>query len=151
MPGNFSKQIMVPWVPIWVIAWLVLNGLIWSVPFLSAEWAGWVRLFLSPVCHQLPEASCQLNGGLLPVCCRCTAMYLGFLTGTVVVWFAVNLPLLSPAWMTGAAILMGLDVGLNALQIKSPDLLLRAVTGGLFGLLTGMVIFQRLKREVRYV
>lgn len=151
MTGNITKHDWLAWVPIWVVSWILLNGLIWLAPFFPHAWVEWIRLGLSPVCHQLPEASCSINGVYLPVCCRCTAMYTGFLSGTILVWIAPNLPLLSPRWMIGAAILMGIDAGLNSLHLKSPDLAGRLLTGGGFGLLTGIVIFQRLKREVPHV
>lgn len=35
----------------------------------------------STVCHQLPERSIQINGIYLPVCARCTGIYLSFMIG----------------------------------------------------------------------
>jgi uncharacterized membrane protein len=37
----------------------------------------------SVVCHQIPERSFHLLGVQLPVCARCTGLYLGGLTGLV--------------------------------------------------------------------
>jgi uncharacterized membrane protein len=67
----------------------------WFVPFVVlAGLTGW--LLLTPpgffgkldavgysVCHQIPEHSFTLFGRHMPLCSRCTGMYLGALTGLV--------------------------------------------------------------------
>ena len=50
-------------------------------PFLHASGLlRYIGLFLSGVCHQLPEHSLQAAGVQLPLCARCTGTYLGALT-----------------------------------------------------------------------
>ena len=44
----------------------------------------------SVVCHQLPERSFFLDGRQLPVCARCTGLYLSGAAG-LVAWWAVKL------------------------------------------------------------
>ncbi len=39
----------------------------------------------SRICHQIPERSWHLFGAQLPVCIRCTAIYAGFLFGTLMI------------------------------------------------------------------
>lgn len=49
-------------------------------PFLhSSGLLRYIGLFLSGVCHQLPEHSLQVAGVQLPLCARCTGTYLGAL------------------------------------------------------------------------
>lgn len=43
----------------------------------------------SVVCHQIPERSFHLAGVQLPVCARCTGLYLGGLAG-VAVWMSLG-------------------------------------------------------------
>ena len=50
-------------------------------PFLHASGLlRYIGLFLSGVCHQLPEHSLQVAGVQLPLCARCSGTYLGALT-----------------------------------------------------------------------
>jgi uncharacterized membrane protein len=42
-----------------------------------------LRLTYAPVCHQMPERSLAAAGLPLPVCTRCTGLYLGGLAGLV--------------------------------------------------------------------
>jgi uncharacterized membrane protein len=49
--------------------------------------AALVYLLGSFVCHQIPERSFHVAGSQLPVCARCTGLYVGGAVG-VVVWLA---------------------------------------------------------------
>jgi uncharacterized membrane protein len=46
--------------------------------------AGVVRIFFSPICHQIPERSFFINGHPLAVCARCTGIYAGFFLGLLI-------------------------------------------------------------------
>ena len=52
----------------------------------------WAFVFAvgSVICHQLPERSFFLDGHQLPVCARCTGLYLSGVAG-LVGWWAVKL------------------------------------------------------------
>jgi uncharacterized membrane protein len=43
--------------------------------------ASWLRLGLSPICHQIGDRCLDLGAGPLPVCARCAGLYTGGLTG----------------------------------------------------------------------
>jgi hypothetical protein len=51
-------------------------------PYLSASAYGFGAL----VCHQRPERSFHLAGAQLPVCARCTGLYLSAAIGILFVW-----------------------------------------------------------------
>ncbi|MBW2172275.1 MAG: DUF2085 domain-containing protein [Deltaproteobacteria bacterium] len=42
-----------------------------------------LEFIASLVCHQVPERTLTIGGGLLPLCARCTGIYSGFLIGVV--------------------------------------------------------------------
>jgi uncharacterized membrane protein len=56
-------------------------------PFLQADGLlRYIGLFLSGVCHQLPEHSIHLAGIQLPLCARCTGTYAGAFLGLANLW-----------------------------------------------------------------
>lgn len=113
--------------------------------------AAWVVWYLfSHLCHQEMERSLTLGGVSLPVCSRCLALYLGGFLGV----------LLSPlcrghwAWISGhrvlllgPVVLMGADVGLDALGVWSNVLWSRAASGGLLGFGLGLYTTLFLERR----
>lgn len=66
---------------------LLWAAAIWTAPWLGARTpvlapvVGTVYLIGSLVCHQLPDRSFHLAGAQLPVCARCTGLYLGAALG----------------------------------------------------------------------
>ena len=99
------------------------------------------------ICHQMPERSFFINGHSLPLCARCTGMYLGLVTGTIFLMIrgrtrAARLPP-KPLIMTliGFIVIMGID-GVNstisvipgAPQLYHTTNLIRIITGTLYGL-----------------
>jgi uncharacterized membrane protein len=63
-----------------------LGSATWCAAILIAPLlnAGWVQTFFSTICHQDPARSWSVAGHPLPVCIRCTSIYLGFLLATCV-------------------------------------------------------------------
>lgn len=113
----------------------------------AAQWFG------SAVCHQLPANSYQFAGVVLPLCARCTGMYLGALftlgfhawrhprgRGLPRPWIIIVLVLFFFAWAGD-----GTNSFLSAIPIAphlyEPSNLLRLVTGALMGVSIGSLFF----------
>ncbi|MBN1993867.1 MAG: DUF2085 domain-containing protein [Anaerolineae bacterium] len=106
------------------------------------------------ICHQIPGRTIHIDGHPLPLCARCTGIYLGALLGLVGLtlfrrYRAVGLPAL-PVLLTliGFIMVMGID-GLNSylsLFPKAPYLYephnwLRLTTGTFHGLAMSVIVF----------
>ncbi len=44
---------------------------------------GWIFLFFSKICHQIPERSFSCHGHSMAVCARCAGIYYGSFTGVI--------------------------------------------------------------------
>jgi uncharacterized membrane protein len=127
------------------VAWCVL---IVCAPAASstagfAAFGGILYAFFSPLCHQLEARSFHLFGGPLAVCGRCSAIYFGFLSGTIAYPFARDL--LRPArpgrmFLLVAVAPMLLDVVLEVAGIHVSSNAMRAVTGAWFGTLLPFLV-----------
>ncbi len=98
------------------------------------------RVF-SSICHQQHSRSFEVAGARLAVCSRCTAIYVSFLFG-IIFWrgFRGTIPSSPPlAWAT-ALLPMLADVALDMLGIHGSDYVTRSLTGGWFGLISGLIL-----------
>ncbi len=99
--------------------------------------------FYSTICHQIDSRSFHLHGEPLAVCARCSSIYFGFLTGTILFPFvkrAVQGRVSSQILLLAAVLPIVIDVGLNILGLYGSSLVTRAITGGFFGLITPLLI-----------
>ncbi len=99
--------------------------------------------FFSPLCHQLGARSFHLFGWPLAVCGRCSAIYFGFLSGTIAYPFARRIlrgarP--GRTFLVVALAPMILDVMFEAAGLHESSNALRAVTGAWFGILLPFLI-----------
>ena len=104
---------------------------------------GVLYAFFSPLCHQIDARSFHLFGMPLAVCGRCSAIYFGFLSGTILYPFAgILLRWGRPGriFLIVAVAPMLLDVMLEAVGVHESSNTLRAVTGGWFGMLIPFLI-----------
>src|SRR5579884_1285256 len=64
---------------------LLLGSALWCLMIVAAPLlhAQPIYQFFSIICHQIPSRSWVLAGSPLPVCIRCTCIYLGFFIGAV--------------------------------------------------------------------
>ncbi len=95
-------------------AWGVLCSMILAVPILLANSchkpAALLHYSFSYICHQIPERSFFLLGYSLPVCHRCSGIYLGFFLGSLVeIHFAHRSPRARRIWVMAACIPMLAD------------------------------------------
>ncbi|HEX7283845.1 MAG TPA: DUF2085 domain-containing protein [Vicinamibacterales bacterium] len=110
------------------------------------------------VCHQIPERSFFVDGWQLPVCARCTGLYLGALAG-LVAWCAWKL---ARGWkpigvshrvairiVVAGAIPTALSVTSGALSIWDGSNMTRAVLALPLGLSAGAVVASVFTKDLR--
>lgn len=113
----------------------------------AAHWFG------SAVCHQFPEHSYHLAGVPLPLCARCTGLYLGaLLTMIFHAWRRPRAAGVPRPWMLVALVLFFFawaGDGINSFaatfslvpHLYPPQNILRLVTGTLMGITIGSLVF----------
>ena len=105
------------------------------------------RLAFHPVCHQDPARSLVIAGALLPVCARCTGIYLGFLAGWSLRLFrrgpARDRRLPTALLLAGIAPLV-IDGFANGAGLFNTPPAVRLLTGLLFGLATARALWPEL-------
>ena len=114
-------------------------GLILAPPLFAASGepalAALLYGFFRPICHQIDGRSLHLFGLPLAVCARCSAIYIGFLGGTLAYPFFRDPPIPGRAFIAVALLPMLLSVGAGMLGVNDGGNAGRVVTGGWFGLL----------------
>jgi uncharacterized membrane protein len=129
----------------------LLAGFPWLVRFGDARLAAAVSLFCSAICHQDPMRSFRLLGVTLPVCSRCSAVYVGAFCGIVVFPLTRNLAGLFskiPYLVGISTMLLGLDVAVDVAGLWHNTFSSRSISGGFLGLtysLGFLVLVQRLR------
>ena len=117
-----------------VRAALVLVGLLPFVPNLLADapvlgvLAAWVDSWFEFQCHRQPDRSLAFLDAVLPVCSRCTGIYLGLGLGAIALRPRIGVwPL--RIWVGFAAFVMVLDVSTEVLGMRPASTVLRLATG----------------------
>ena len=87
----------------------------------------------SPVCHQIPYKSIELNGINFLVCARCSGIYFGGLLSSMIFLFSSRNYSLKVNYLFIAAIPMVLDVILHSTGIYTYSKVIALITGFLFG------------------
>lgn len=90
------------------------------------------------MCHQKSSRSYIINGNQMPYCARCTALFWGLALGVGLVAF-VRIEL-KWWWLVGGLVPMGVDGGLQLVTSYESINIIRVITGGLAGLVTGFAI-----------
>lgn len=140
------------------IAWvsLVVSLLVIATFLLSPPWTvlGKTQLVGYAICHQIPARSFHLTGHQLPLCARCTGIYMGALTSFVLMTLrgrrrAARLPPV-PIVLTliGFIVILGID-GINSYlsffpnmpHLYQPQNWLRLTTGSLEGLALSAFVY----------
>jgi uncharacterized membrane protein len=103
---------------------------------LERVWAGLIRYFFAPACHQISSRSFICFGYPLAVCARCTGLYAGFIAGVVMFPFlkAIGSEKTPRPWVLGAGILpMIVEWTWSHAAGSASTNALRAVSGGVAG------------------
>lgn len=147
--------------PIFLL-WISFGGLlIWNLALIFAPLlgssanrfaqivGGVIYFFMDPVCHQLPERSLFIANLPMPVCARCFSIYLA-------AFFTVAVPLLGRRlrhWpglvYAGMALLVGLEIGAEKLDLIHNWFELRLFSGFILGILLARLFIEGIFSEFR--
>lgn len=138
------------WVRVTSGVLLLLAILPWLTALLAHASAGrgianGLRWLYGFQCHQRAGRSLSLAGQILPVCARCTGIYLGL--GLAVL---VGRPRLRPdpfkAWFLVGALFILLDVATEWVGLRPPSAGFRALTGAFLSYGIALALLQALKK-----
>lgn len=126
-------------------AWGLFCAMILAAPILlsySCHRAASILYFsFSNICHQIPDRSFFILGYPLPVCHRCTGIYLGLLLGSLIVIRFVHQSLhVRRTWILAACIPMLIDFALSYSGIWIGNVYSRFFTGLFFGYLISALL-----------
>jgi uncharacterized membrane protein len=114
--------------------------------------AAFVYVVGSLVCHQIPERSFHLSGIQLPVCARCTGLYVGGAVG-LALWLSRSHRALSFRAARGAILVTAVPtlvtLATAALGWWDPANVLRAAFAAPVGVAAGAVVAAGLTRNLR--
>jgi uncharacterized membrane protein len=100
------------------------------------------------VCHQRPDRSFHVNGTRLPVCARCTGLYLSGALGAVVGWFGLSaIPRRARALLIAAVLPTAATVAAEWAGLAAPGNLTRAIAALPLGAAAGWVFVRLLRAE----
>ncbi len=92
------------------------------------------RLLFRALCHGIPNRCLELWNVPMPICARCTAIYVGLFAGIILFWFLPRLHEHSARWILGIAALPMFVDGLTQLaMLRESNNPLRIETGLLAG------------------
>jgi uncharacterized membrane protein len=113
-----------------------------------------IRFFLSGICHQLPDHCLRFQGQDLPLCARCTGIFMGFMVGLLLLAATgargrTGLPARRVAWVLALFFLLWAVDGANSLALLilergglyPPSNGFRLATGLMAGLALGTVFY----------
>jgi len=104
-----------------------------------------IRALFAPLCHQLGERSFIVAGITLPVCARCTGIYLGFLAGILSIPILPGIQRFRFKSMLIECIgLLGISWAIEALGLISIGNLPRAILSSSAGYITALIVFKGL-------
>ena len=90
------------------------------------------------MCHQKESRTLLINDNQMPYCARCTALFWGLALG--IAFVAVVRIELRWWWIIGGLAPMGVDGGLQLVTSYESINIIRIITGGLAGMVTGLAI-----------
>jgi uncharacterized membrane protein len=107
---------------------LLFFSTVWCLSIVAPPVFGWqwVYRFFSAICHQDPERSWHILGVALPVCIRCTSIYVAF---TASLWIGIRA---NATWLRISLVFLFIEFLIARMLIDAA--VLRSIAGILFGL-----------------
>jgi uncharacterized membrane protein len=144
---------------------LTVGALLWAATLLLAPFAlqrghgvsmasALIYQGASLICHQRPERSFHLAGIQLPVCARCTGLYLSGAAGALAAWSGWRRPAMPRATRTAfalAAIPTALTFGVELAGLAHPSNHARAVAALPLGAVAGWIFVRSLQAEAGHM
>lgn len=102
----------------------------------------------SLICHQRPERSFHLSGIRVPVCARCTALYVLGALGATAGWIGrPRVPRFLRGWLVAALVPVALSVGLEWAGLWGQTNAVRAASAVPLGWLAGWLFVRMLRAD----
>ncbi len=103
-----------------------------------------LNLFYSKVCHQSELKSIYINGKALLVCARCSGIYFGALSASILLLFSIRVEIKKLTPMLIASLLLLVDVVLSTIGIYAYQKSIALITGIIFG----SIVFLYISSEI---
>jgi uncharacterized membrane protein len=102
----------------------------------------------SRVCHQRPERSFHVRHTKLPVCARCTGLYVSGAAGALLAWLGIaRVPRRARAMLIAAAVPTIVTLAIEWAGLADPGSVVRAIAALPAGALTGWLFVRLLRAE----
>jgi len=132
------------------IVWTMIVVLIFLAPYLASidsPFAGLIYLFFKPTCHQMASRSFSLWRHQLPVCARCTGIWISLMIfgyiGTILLFAEKIKPLKLYGFAIGL-IPLAIDGSTQLIGLWKSNNILRLTTGAISGAVIIWFIYPRI-------
>lgn len=116
-------------------------GVVTSPPWVDLPWRLAIMQALDPFCHQIAERSPHVDGIPLAVCHRCFGVYVGLFLGPWMMLITRSWHSNMPGVIIGLSLVpLTVDWGLEVIGWVSNTPASRVMTGGLFGVVAGVLV-----------
>lgn len=133
----------VKWVA-WGLSVLILAcvvGVVTLPPWVDLPLRLAIMQALDPFCHQIAERSPHVDGVPLAVCHRCFGVYVGLFLGPWMMLATRSWHSNAPGLIIGLSLVpLSVDWGLEVIGWVSNTPISRVMTGGLFGVVAGVLV-----------
>jgi uncharacterized membrane protein len=140
MKKSLPYIVLLGGVSLWCFG-LLIPSLIAAYETPSTQLSQYGYRCFSTICHQYDSRSLHIFGYKLAVCARCTAIYFGFLIGTLAFPLVRKRITSLPSWLLGIAVLpMVIDVVSEFMLFHQSMVSIRIITGAIFGIVAALVL-----------
>lgn len=129
---------------------VVLSAALFATRELALGGSHWWRIAFRPLCHGIPSRCLVVWGTHMPICARCTAIYIGLFAGLAAFFLMpwIEERLLRIAMYFAAAPLV-IDGVTQAVRLRESTNTLRLVTGALASFAFGMWVLSAIERPAK--